>query len=98
MNESTLAQNTKDEIGGDEGTPPIFKFLDFGSVSMSGVVTGYKLLWKEDSFVIDHPVRGEIDSDYYKIDGGYIDDVPFDLTYPIRWDECYKVKLYEVNI
>ena len=44
-----------------------------------------------DSFVIDHPVYGDIDSSTLKIDGGYqqadLLDVPFPLTYPIVWTD-----------
>lgn len=36
-----------------------------------GTMTATALLYPTDSFIIDHPVYGEIDSSVLKIDGGY---------------------------
>ena len=40
-------------------------------VRVRGHITLTKKFFPEDSFVIDHPVYGEIDSSVLKIDGGY---------------------------
>jgi hypothetical protein len=31
----------------------------------------YQYDYADDSFVLDHPVHGELDSSYYQLDGGY---------------------------
>jgi len=40
-----------------------------------GVLTATKFTYASDSFIIDHPVQGELDSAVYLIDGGYTDTI-----------------------
>jgi hypothetical protein len=47
-----------------------------GSVILNGEISVYKWEYKDDSFILDNPVQGEIDSPVYKIDGGYTDSSP----------------------
>lgn len=73
---------------------------DHNSMVIGGRVKGYKLIFADDSFIIDHPIQGEIDSSVYKIDGGYRNpaEVHFDLSYPILWDQGFKEKIFEKNL
>lgn len=49
---------------------------EVGTILVSGEIKAYKWEYKDDSFIIDHPIQGEIDSAVYKIDGGYTDESP----------------------
>ena len=42
-------------------------------IRLGGTITVTKLLYPTDSFIVDHPVYGEVDSPVLKIDGGYSD-------------------------
>lgn len=88
--------NIDAQIAPDE--PSYFTEEDnYEDLVIKGVVVGYRLIFEEDAFVIDHPVRGEIDSNYYRIDGAYKNKniVFFDLTYPIYWDKGHREKIFE---
>ena len=43
----------------------------FEGLRLGGKLVATKLTYATDSFIIDNPVLGEIDSPVYKIDGGY---------------------------
>jgi len=57
------------------------------TVRVTGSWYIYKKLLGDESFVIDHPVYGELDSSILEIDGGYgdVDPLPsyFPLSFPI---------------
>lgn len=61
-----IKQNiSPDEAASDD------QFVMFESLILNGTVSLTKLLYPTDSFIIDHPVYGEIDSSVLQIDGGY---------------------------
>lgn len=53
------------------------------SLSAQGTLAGY--LYPTDSFIVDHSVYGEVDSPILQIDGGYLVESQFPLTFPISF-------------
>jgi len=68
-------------------TPPI-DILKFSEELISeGVLTVTKFTYASDSFIIDHPVLGIIDSPTLKIDGGYVGaEISLPLTVPFEFE------------
>lgn len=60
-------------------------------VQLSGTLTVTAYFYPEDSFILDHPVYGELDSSVLKLDGGYAETteggVSFPVTFPITFVE-----------
>ena len=56
------------------------------NIKVTGQVTITKKVYDEASFIIDHPVQGELDSSTLKIDGGYNEGNTFPLEFPIKWN------------
>jgi len=60
----------KDNINPADPLPQL-QLVSFEKVVVGGSIKVYQPAPDDDSFVIDHPVLGEIDSAVLKIDGGY---------------------------
>jgi hypothetical protein len=84
MSANVINQQNKDELGGEDVTPPIFKFFDFGSVVVKGTITAIGYTYESDTFIIDHPVMGDIDSATLKIDGTFSDKQVTYFNYNIK--------------
>lgn len=54
-----------EETSGDD------QFFMFENIKINVTVTATKYVYPTDSFIIDHPVYGDIDSAVLLIDGGY---------------------------
>lgn len=55
-------------------------------VELVGTFTVTQRLYPTDSFILDHPVYGELDSAVLQLDGGYDVTPPtFPLTFPISF-------------
>jgi len=78
--QNTIKENLSpdDTIGQDQ-------VYSFERMQIEGTVTATQYDLASDSFVIDHPVYGELDSSLLKLDGGYA-QVPgspiFPATFP----------------
>lgn len=59
----------EDFIETEETTDILLANLD--TIKITGIWVISSLIVASDSFVLDHPVRGYIDSSIYKLDGGY---------------------------
>lgn len=60
-------------------------------------LTAIKHTYLADSFIIDHPTQGILDSTTLKLDGGYAPNaVTFPLTFPILFGEG--ITLFTINI
>ena len=58
------------------------------SIAHTGTLTVNMLTIATDSFVLDHPVYGEVDSPVLHIDGGYTgSNMTIPVTVPIEFDE-----------
>ena len=54
--------------------------------SFSGAVTATKKTYPTDSFILDHPVYGELDSAVLKLNGGYSSgELTIPITIPIEF-------------
>jgi hypothetical protein len=61
-----------------------FNVVRMDSVRLSSTTIISSLVYPSDSFILDHPVYGELDSSILKLDGGYAVNIAlFPLTYPI---------------
>ena len=66
--------NTTEEIKQDVLPADILNSLlmaPIDSLKITETVNGRYKLNAVDAFVLDHPVQGELDSSFYKLDGGY---------------------------
>jgi hypothetical protein len=71
-----------------------------GIIIFGGDVKGYKLIYGDDSFILDNNPQGELDSAVYKLDGGYRTPttIYFPLTYPIYWDQGYREIIFTKSL
>lgn len=69
-----------DFIENEEFNDLLLGFL--GRVIVTGKLVVTAWYYAEDSFVLDHPVLGEIDSSVLKIDGGYAPSGGDDVVFP----------------
>lgn len=67
--ETIKQQMTADELDAQE------TLYTKETIEITGSITIRKKTYLDDSFIIDHPVRCDIDSAYYQIDGGYVTGV-----------------------
>jgi len=58
-----------------------FLLAPFEQVKVTVEVTGTKNTYANDSFILDHPIQGELDSSTYKLDGGYDGSPTIIFTY-----------------
>jgi hypothetical protein len=85
---SNTQSEIKQSLTPDEANPQFnFGFSDKVKINGSGTIS--KLIYSTSSFIIDHPVQGEIDSPIYLIDGGYEQESgnSFPLTFDIIFTE-----------
>lgn len=59
----------EDFVETEEATDILLANLE--SIRLSGLWVVSSLIVASDSFVLDHPVKGALDSSVYKLDGGY---------------------------
>jgi len=87
----------KQNISPDE-TDAIDYIVNYEEVVVEGTVIGTKRTYASDSFIIDHPVLGDIDSSTLKIDGGYdTNELTIPVTMPITLGETSEV-LFTVTL
>lgn len=55
-----------------EEVDPLIQITPIESISLTQTTFIYKKYYPTDSFIIDHPVYGEVDSSVLKLDGGYL--------------------------
>jgi hypothetical protein len=73
----------KQNISGDD-TEALLQIQSSEILKLTGTLVATKYTYATDSFVIDHPVYGALDSSVLKLDGGYGQlAVPFTLTFPV---------------
>ena len=80
----------KANISPDESIPQTQLFANEG-VEISGNSTGVAIFLAETSFVIDHPVYGDIDSATLAIDGGYASTAPGGFVFPANFPLIFAV-------
>jgi len=68
---SNTQNSLKEDIVGDEIEQSIL-LSPIDTTQLETTVTLKKNVYPTDSFIIDHPVYGEIDSSTLEIDGGYL--------------------------
>jgi len=66
VDQSTIREN----ISGDDPDGAVGAF-NSESIIVTGEYIASSLTIATDSFVVDHPVKGDVDSSIYLIDGGY---------------------------
>lgn len=64
--QDTIKENISPDDPEDQFQIVTFEFLRLG-----GTATLTQLMYPTDSFILDHPVYGELDSNVLQIDGGY---------------------------
>jgi len=65
----------KENISADETETQDTIYASFVSeLQCTGIIN--KLTYPTDSFILDHPIYGELDSSVLKLDGGYDPSVP----------------------
>lgn len=68
-----------------------FLLAPFQSIELASSVVVTAYFYPEDSFILDHPVYGELDSPLLKLDGGYAETTDggfsFPATFPVTFVE-----------
>jgi hypothetical protein len=76
-------ETIKQNISGDD-TEALLQLQSSEGVLITGTLIATKYTYATDSFILDHPVYGYLDSTYLKIDGNYAQqEAPFPLTFPV---------------
>lgn len=71
-----------------EETDQSINLAPFDKIKVTLSQTTYKRYYPTNSFIIDHPVYGDIDSSTLALDGGYQDEgASFPMAFPIDFDE-----------
>jgi hypothetical protein len=87
-----MAQSQSDLKAGafgdeDEG---LLNFVLNQKLVMTGTATLTAYLYATDSFILDHPVYGELDSAVLKLDGGYLQSSPiYAPSWNMTWDHSW---------
>ena len=68
----------------------IFNLQFKDSIELNGNVKVYQKFIASDSFVLDHPVQGELDSSVYKLDGGYAESSPGHISFPMVFPAVFE--------
>lgn len=55
-----------------EEVDPLIQITPIESISLAQTTFIYRKYYPTDSFILDHPVYGEVDSSVLKLDGGYL--------------------------
>jgi len=66
-------------------TAPIDTIRNSEELVVEGVMTLTRYHYASNSFVIDHPVYGELDSAILKIDGGYASAISPPIVIPVKF-------------
>ncbi|GAF76470.1 unnamed protein product [marine sediment metagenome] len=74
-NTSNEIEETKGQVSPDQTNAEFFAFAN-ESLIINGELTASMLVYPTDSFILDHPVYGELDSAILKLDGGYNESDP----------------------
>ncbi len=67
---TTTQEELKSNLSADDGESQEQLYLG-EQISIGGTVTLTQKNYATESFILDHPVYGELDSAVYKLDGGY---------------------------
>ncbi len=88
-NTSNEQSDIKQNMSGDDSTGVLqVQFSESVVADGTDGLTVIKHTYEEDSFIIDHPTLGDLDSSVLMIDGGYAaTETAFPLTYPITLGE-----------
>ena len=86
---SSQQDNIMDNMTGDDESQD--QLFSTDELVVEGTIVLNKLTYPTDSFILDHPVYGDIDSSVLKIDGGYIEGAKFNLTFPISFEGAEEV-------
>lgn len=78
------SQDYKQDMA-ETGDINFITFAPLETINVTGSYIVTKYLLDSTSFVLDHPVYGYIDSPTLKIDGGYLINITFPLTFPINF-------------
>ena len=64
---------------------------------VDGKITITKKIYATDSFILDHPVQGELDSAVYKLDEGYeaLSGLMFPVEMPVTFMAGGEIIIYE---
>ncbi len=76
-------ESVKQNLSGDD-TEALLQLQSNEKIVMSGSFLATKYTYATDSFIIDHPVYGELDSSVLLLDGGYgLLSITMPITMPI---------------
>ena len=67
------------------------QFVNIDTIEVTGSYYVYKKNLKSDSFVLDHPVYGELDSSILIIDGGYAVTQTASSTFPLSFPIIFTI-------
>ena len=80
-NLSRSQDETEQNISSDDAGQS-FNFEFTVPIALTGTVQGIKKTIASDSFVLDHPVYGELNSSELKLNGGYAESTGDYFTFP----------------
>lgn len=75
--QNELNQNISSDDAGQA-----FNFEFSVPIALKGTVLGKQLNLATDSFVLDHPVYGDLDNSSLILDGGYAESIGANFTFP----------------
>lgn len=76
-------ETIKQNLSGDDASA-LLQIQGSERMDLSGTFVATKYLYPTDSFILDHPIYGELDSSVLLLDGGYAQEAPtFPLTFPV---------------
>lgn len=85
--QTSETDDIKSNISPDDLNSSLPIFVNESPIEITGTITLTKYVYATNSFIIDHPVYGVIDSAALELDGGYASVAPeFPLTFPIDFD------------
>lgn len=65
-------QNRLSENISYDEADPLIQITPLEAISLSSTTFVYKKFYPTDSFILDHPVYGYVDSSVLELDGGYL--------------------------
>lgn len=81
-------RNLKENIVPDE-IENSFLLAPFQAIDLASSITVTAYFYPTTSFILDHPVYGELDSSTLELDGGYVDvtgdGISFPATFPLTF-------------
>ncbi len=85
----------KENISPDE-TVDQDQIVSIERMPIGGTFVATAYYYPDDSFILDHPVYGDLDSSTLALDGGYATGNQFALTFPISFAQP-KLELYRTT-